>query len=132
MDYDEFSGHVQQRADLASGGETETAIRAVLQTFGERITAGEAEDVAAQLPEEAGRIVSEGDHGEQFDFEEFTRRVAERAVETEVADDPENASKAVMSVVTEAAEPGLVQDVVSQLPKNEGYGDLLERADAQA
>lgn len=127
MDHDEFIGTVQQRADLASRGEADSATRAVLTTLGQRITENEAEDVAAQLPMEIGRYLNDDgiEHAQQFDFQTFKRRVADAAEASDVEDDPGSAAQAVVSVAVEATGTGQIQDVVSQFPENEGYGGLL-------
>lgn len=130
MDHDEFIGTVQQRADLASRGEADSATRAVLSTLGQRVTENEAEDAAAQLPMEVGRYLNDGvDHRQQFDVEAFTDRVADSAEAEAVEDDPEGASRAVVSVAVEATDTGQIQDLVSQFPQEEGYGDLLADVD---
>lgn len=49
MRHDKIIGQVQARAQLASRGEAEAATRATLETLGERITPGAAENLAAQL-----------------------------------------------------------------------------------
>jgi uncharacterized protein (DUF2267 family) len=126
MEHDEFIGSVQQRADLAGRGEADSATRAVLSTLGERVTADEAEDLAAQLPLEIGRyLTDEAEHGQQFDAEAFLDRVAELAEAGAVESDPEEATRAVFDVTIEAAGTGQLQDVVTQFPENEGYGRLL-------
>ena len=131
MDHDEFIGTVQQRADLASRGEADSATRAVLTTLGQRITEQEAEDIAAQLPMEIGRYLNDDDieHAQQFGFETFTDRVAELAEADAVESDPEGTAQAVVSVAVEALDTGEVQDIVSQFPQNEGYGELLADVD---
>jgi uncharacterized protein (DUF2267 family) len=125
MKHDAFIGTVQSRGDYASRGEAESATRAVLTTLGARITEGEAADLAAQLPAEVDRHLTEAAHGQQFDAEEFRSRVADRGEFEAVVDDPENATHAVVGVVAEAVGTDEFRDVVSQLPKDEGYGDLL-------
>ncbi len=123
MDHDEYLGELQHRAELPSQGDADRVARAVLTTLGERITDGEAENLAAQLPQEIDRHLEEAESGRQFDFSEFTERVAER-VET---DQSEAAffSQVGMDVTVDAANTGELQDVVSQFPQDEGYGDLL-------
>ena len=133
MDHDTFIGTVQQRADLASRGAADSATRATLTTLGERIVAEEAEDIAAQLPMEVGRYLTDvEEHAQQFDAETFADRVAERAEASEVEEAPTENAQSVVGVAAEASGTGLVQDVVSQLPQNEGYGDLLETANETA
>jgi uncharacterized protein (DUF2267 family) len=50
MTFDKFIGEVQHRAHLPSIGDVLRAAQAVLQTFGERLDASEAKDLASQLP----------------------------------------------------------------------------------
>ncbi|MFC6724238.1 DUF2267 domain-containing protein [Halobium palmae] len=126
MDYDDFIGNVQQYADYADGGEAESATRSTLTTLGERVTELEAEDLAAQLPPEIGRHLTEGESQERFDCEDFLDRVADRGERDEVASDPENAAKAVAGTLQEAVGgEGELADVVNQLPQDEGYGGLF-------
>lgn len=40
MDYNDFVGHVHNRARLATRGEAVTAIQATLETLGDRLTSG--------------------------------------------------------------------------------------------
>ena len=54
MKHDEFIGQVQHRARLSSRGEAERATRATLETLAERLSGGEAKDLASQLPSEIG------------------------------------------------------------------------------
>jgi uncharacterized protein (DUF2267 family) len=130
MDHDTFIGTVQQRADLASRGAADSATRATLATLGERVTESEAEDIAAQLPMEVGRYLTDvEEHAQQFDAAAFTDRVADRAEASDVADAPGEAAREVVSVAVEATGTGLVQDAVSQFPQDEGYGALLAEAD---
>ncbi|KTG10122.1 hypothetical protein AUR64_11035 [Haloprofundus marisrubri] len=128
MDHDEFIGQVQNRAGLASRGEATSATRAVLETLGERIGEEEADHVASQLPLEIGRYLDERDHAQQFDYEMFAARVAEKTESSDVEQRPGQTSQAVMSVVSDAVEGGLVRDVVSQLPQSDGYGELMAEA----
>ncbi|MFC4357347.1 DUF2267 domain-containing protein [Halobium salinum] len=127
MDYDSFIGTVQQHGEYAGSGEAVSATRATLATLGERIDEGEAEDLAAQLPAEVGEHLTGGDHGEQFDFETFLERVADRAEHDAVAEHPEDATNAVVRTLQEAlGRETEIADVLSQLPQDEGYGGLFE------
>jgi len=122
MKFDEFVGHVQNRAQMASTGEAVSAVRATLQTLGERLYGGEADDLAAQLPEEIGAYLTLGNGNEIFSLEEFLRRVAER----ESVDYPDAVYhvRVVMEVVGEAVTPGELDDVRAQLPIE--YDPLFE------
>jgi uncharacterized protein (DUF2267 family) len=78
MKYDEFVGQVQQRARLGTSGDAVKAIRATLETLGERLTRDEAKDLAAQLPEEIGRYVIQAESGSKFGIDEFFNRVLQK------------------------------------------------------
>lgn len=128
MKRDQFLTEVQERAEFDDEQTANDATEAVLRTLGERIVGGEADDLAAQLPQGIDEYVAT-DEGEQFDFAEFTDRVDDRL---DADASPKRASQAVASVVADAATTGELQDVVSEFPKNEGYGELLALADENA
>src|ERR687895_61986 len=85
MQHDQFIGQVQARARLSSRGEAERATRSVLETLGERIPEGLADNLAAQLPTEVGEHLRRTEvyggygTGERFDKEEFVARVCDRS-----------------------------------------------------
>jgi uncharacterized protein (DUF2267 family) len=120
MQHDEFIGQVQARARLSSRGDAERATRATLETLGERIPEGLADNLAAQLPHEIGEhlrrtvVYGGAGTGERFDAREFVRRVSERSV----ADEPQAAflARVVFEVVDEATSGSLTQKVAESLP----------------
>jgi uncharacterized protein (DUF2267 family) len=116
MKQDEFVTKVGQRAD-ASLQIAEALTAATLQTLAERISGGEAEDLAAQLPAELKPHLTGADEPAQaFSAEEFVRRVAERA-----GTDPGRARAGVRAVFTtlrEAVTTGEIDDITAQLPKD--------------
>lgn len=114
MDYHEFLGQVQHRARLSSFEEATQAIRATLETLGERLFGGEAGNLAAQLPPELGRYLEERVLNESFGVDEFFQRVSIR----EGADLPVSIfhARMVIDVLTEAVSPGLMAKVKAQLP----------------
>lgn len=128
MNYEDFLGEIQHRLELSSQGEAARASRAVLTTLGERLDAGEASDLAAPLPMEIDRYLTAAESGQQFSYDEFVGRVAERAEleESEAA----FYAKAVVSLVNELAAGGEMADVQAQLPDE--FGDLFELAEAQS
>ncbi|WP_338003555.1 DUF2267 domain-containing protein [Natronoglomus mannanivorans] len=71
MQYDEFIGEVQHRAQLDSREAALSATRATLETLSERIQPGEAENLGAQLPGEIGRHLEKVDDVDRFDFQEY-------------------------------------------------------------
>ncbi len=116
MKHDEFIGQVQHRARLSSRGAAERATRATLETLAERLSGGEAKDLAAQLPPELGEHL-QGQWsaiGERFSLEEFFRRVSLRE-ETDLPSAIFHA-RAVIEVLGEAVSPGEMDDVLAQLP----------------
>lgn len=120
MQHDEFIGQVQSRARLASRGEAERAVRATLETLGERMTEGLADNLAAQLPHEVGEHLRRTEvfggvgTGERFGKRDFIERVAERAG----ADEPRAAhlARAVFEVVDEATQGTITTKVRETLP----------------
>ena len=115
MKYDEFIGHVQQRARLASRGEAERATAATLTTLGERLAGGAPLDLGSQLPRELQDhlVVGLGER-EAFSLDEFFSRVSER--EGTPLPDAVHHARAVVSVLMEAVSRGEVRDVLDQLP----------------
>jgi uncharacterized protein (DUF2267 family) len=115
---------VEQLTGLDRPG-AERAIEATLRTLAERITGGEARDIAAFLPREMRAwMVPTREPAEPFDRREFVRRVAEReGVEPETA---EGHVRAVFQMLGLAVAPGELRDMASQLPKD--FEDLLEAA----
>jgi uncharacterized protein (DUF2267 family) len=76
MEYEEFIDGVADRAALPPD-EAETLTHATLQVLGERLSAGEAEDLRAQLPKQLKvDLVSPREEAEAFDADEFAQRVA--------------------------------------------------------
>lgn len=116
MEHDEFITKVGQRADV-SLERADALTAAVLQTLAERISGGEAADLAAQLPAELKPHLTGADEpAEAFSAEEFIRRVAERA-----GTDPDRARAGVRAVFTtlrEAVTLGELDDITAQLPKD--------------
>lgn len=122
MQYDEFVGKVQNRSQFGSSGEAVAAIRATLQTLGERLFGNEAEDLAAQLPREIGFYLRIADTDETFSLDEFFDRVARR----EQVDLPDATyhARVVMEVLDEAVSANEMADVRAQLPDE--YAPLFE------
>ncbi len=127
MDYDEFVGQVQYHARLPSGGDAVRAIRATLETLADRLSGGEADNLADQLPREIGEYLRREAlddlyQGEGFDLNQFYQRVAER--EGIPFLDAAFHARAVMEVLQHAVSPGEMDDVRAQLPK--GYAPLFQ------
>jgi uncharacterized protein (DUF2267 family) len=120
--FDEFIKHVSERAEVQRD-EAAMLTRAVLATLGERLTGGEADDLAAQLPQELKKeLLEAGPEPDDFDLEEFIRRVAARTGVSE--EEAWRASRAVMTTLREAITEGEFDDVYAQLPKE--FNKLLD------
>jgi uncharacterized protein (DUF2267 family) len=130
MQYKEFLGKVQHRIRVGEQSEAVGAVRATLQTLGERIASGEADDLAAQLPRELAYYLRQADRDESFELGQFYKRVARRA-EVDYPDAVYRA-QAVVSVLEEAVTPGEMADMRAQLPDE--YEDLFifERSGEEA
>ncbi|WP_437097178.1 DUF2267 domain-containing protein [Streptomyces sp. enrichment culture] len=127
MKYDEFLARVRERGEYASQDEALTITREVLAVLAQRITPGEAEDLASQLPGPLQRALTSADHKqpEKFGIEEFHRRVAERTGAR-----PRTApwdAGAVLTTVADAVSGGELNQVISQLPSS--YAVLFGKAD---
>lgn len=80
MEYTEFITHVQSLAQSSSREEAERATRTTLETIKERISGDEAQDLAAQLPEELSECLRgrEGQPDQAFNLQDFIVRVSQK------------------------------------------------------
>ncbi|WP_206601648.1 DUF2267 domain-containing protein [Mycobacterium paraense] len=114
MRYEEFISSVAERSGLFEG-DAVAVTRATLTTLAERISGGEARDLAAQLPSPLqDALLPTDEEAEAFSFDEFVNRVAERSGrDTEAA---EAAVNAVMATIRDAVTEGEFDNLLSQLP----------------
>ena len=127
MKYHEFLARVRERGEYADQDEARQIAEQVLSVLAQRISPGEVEDLASQLPEPLGRAVSGArqQQPESFGIEEFCRRVAQRTGAR-----PRTAqwdASAVLTTVADAVSGGETNQVLSQLPS--GYAVLFGKAD---
>lgn len=129
MRYDQFIEAVAARADV-SAGQAATLTYATLETLAERISAGEANDVADQLPEgldDALRKPRVFEPPEPFGLGEFVERVMARAgVDRAMA---RIGARAVLTTLREAVTADEFGDMMSQLPRE--FRDMIEPVAAQ-
>jgi uncharacterized protein (DUF2267 family) len=119
---DRFIELVAQYADVGFD-DAERATRATLETLGERIDRGEAQQIADRLPPEIAPWIATSGPAERFDVDEFLRRVADReGVDIGEAERHVHAVFDVLRYVLEAE----FDDVVAELPKD--FASLLDRA----
>jgi uncharacterized protein (DUF2267 family) len=137
VDRDQFIELVLRRADVPASRrlngmsltDTEMAealTRATLQVLAQRISGGEARDLALQLPSPFEVwLRPEHEHAEPFDLEVFIQRVADRAlVDFEAA---RAGVKAVFQTLREAVTGDEFKDVLAQLPRE--YTALLDESE---
>ncbi|BAY07937.1 DUF2267 domain-containing protein [Calothrix sp. NIES-2098] len=80
MEYNEFITHVQSLAQSNSRAEAERATRATLETIKERIGSDEANELAAQLPDELRNYLAtnQGESEQSFNLQEFIARTSQK------------------------------------------------------
>lgn len=121
MNYDELVTRTASRADLEYD-EAQSALRATLATLSERISDGEADDLAAQLPAEAAEVLRpvpgqpRTGGAEPFDAREFITRVGQR--EGRPAQQAQDHARAVFETLREAVAPEEFDNAMAQLPEN--------------
>jgi uncharacterized protein (DUF2267 family) len=133
MNFDEFTGEVQHRLELPGTGESVRAIRATLLTLGQRIPAGNAEDLAASLPMEIKWYMTGAvhEHGQRFDWTEFVSRVSE--IEGTDRSDAAYHAQVIVNLVSTLVPPSDLQQLRDQLPESEddeNWGKLFALVDA--
>jgi uncharacterized protein (DUF2267 family) len=113
--YAEFIQAVARRPKMSST-QAEPITRATLETLAERLTGGQAQDLAAQLPQELqGYLRKPDERPEPFGLAEFFERVQKRAaVDLQSAND---GVCAVLDTLREAVSAKEYGDFVDQLPK---------------
>jgi uncharacterized protein (DUF2267 family) len=113
LDYASFITAVEQEAGVPRE-EADRATRATLETLGERISGGEARDLAERLPRELRPVVVHGEQAEPFGRDEFIRRVAVREGVNDGA--AEAHAEAVFAALGRTAGPDEIEEVAAQLP----------------
>jgi putative intracellular protease/amidase/uncharacterized protein (DUF2267 family) len=113
-DHEAFTRTVAELADIDADA-AERATEATLRTLGERISEGEAEDLARHLPDSLAGIIVQPGGPQAFPADEFFQRVAERE-----GTDPETAERHAAAVVAALARREgrkELHDMMSQLPR---------------
>jgi uncharacterized protein (DUF2267 family) len=133
MNFDEFTGEVQHRLELADTGETVRAIRATLSTLGQRLPEGNAEDLAASLPMEIEWYLTGAihEHGQRFDWGEFVSRVSD--IEGSDPADAAHHARVVVDLVRTLVPESDFRQLRASLPEiedDENWQQLFEVVDA--
>jgi uncharacterized protein (DUF2267 family) len=122
MDQDQFHDLVAARADRLRE-RVPALVEATLTTLAERISGGQAANLAAQLPEPLRAALTTAlEPAQPFGVEEFADRVSLRAG-VDAAEARVGAS-AVLVTVRGAVTPQIWDDVLAQLPQE--YAGLVD------
>lgn len=129
MQEDEFLNAVQRRTQVESTDEAYTIARATLDVLGQRITEGEAGDIASQLPTALDTALTSDGEAEEFSAAEFVERVHTREVEEGEFTNPDTEAhiRAVMTVLGNAVSGSELDDARNQLPDE--FESLFEPID---
>ncbi|MET7572155.1 DUF2267 domain-containing protein [Streptomyces sp. NPDC005492] len=127
MKYDEFLARVRERGEYTGQDEAAKVTEEVLSVLAGRISPGEVDDLASQLPGPLEQVLTDAERhqAESYGIEEFYRRIGERTgarPRTAVWD-----ASAVLTTVADAVSGGELNQVISQLPS--GYAVLFGKAD---
>jgi uncharacterized protein (DUF2267 family) len=130
MDFDEFTGTVQNRLELPGTGEAVRASRATLLTLGQRLPEGNAADLAASLPMEIKWYMTGAvhEHGQRFDWSEFVDRVA--AIEQTDPAEAAYHARVIVDLVHTLVPESDFQQLRDSLPEDDDWGKLFEVVDA--
>ena len=122
MQFHEFITRVREQTRLKSDEDAITVARAVLETLGERLDGKVRNGLVAQLPKELKEfLLARADHSDQYDVEEFYKRIGARADLT--YEDARERTGQVLSVLREAVPEGEIADILEDLPPE--YGKLF-------
>ncbi|MEU8153129.1 DUF2267 domain-containing protein [Micromonospora sp. NPDC048986] len=120
MEYEDFINEVATRAKVSTD-QAATLTSATLQTLADRISAGQAEDLAYQLPDGVDDHLRKPpphrrqEQAQSYGLDEFVRRVADHpAVDRALAG---AGVRAVLTTLREAVSRDEFDDAVAQLPK---------------
>jgi uncharacterized protein (DUF2267 family) len=115
MNFKEFTYTVAERAGL-SREEAADLTRATLETLADRLSGGEARDLAVRLPEPMGESLrgKKGMAAGNFGLEEFVRRVSEHAGLT--VKETTDGVRAVFRTLADVVPSDHFDQAMSQLP----------------
>ena len=116
MNYNDYIQFVKERAGIKSDAAAKKAIETVFEVLGQRITIGQAEDLAAALPPELRPYLGQMPEAESFDSREFLRRVSEK--EGVAPGTAEEHARAVLSVLAEWVPRAELRDTLEQIPND--------------
>lgn len=114
MNYNDYIQFVKERAGIKSDETARKAIESVLEVLGQRITIGQAQDIAAALPPELKPYLMQTPLAEPFNLSDFLLRVSEKeGVSVPTAEDH---ARAVLSVLADWIPRAELRDTLEQIP----------------
>lgn len=116
MNYKDFMQFVKERSGIKSDDAAKKAIESVLEVLGQRITIGQAEDVAAALPPELRPYLRQTPGADPFNLSEFLIRVSEK--EGVAVTTAEHHARAVLSVLADWIPRAELRDTLKQIPND--------------
>jgi uncharacterized protein (DUF2267 family) len=124
VDYRGFITTVEREAAIPDDDQAERAACLTLHTLAQRITPGEAEDLAERLPEELQPCLRADEPLQRFHVDEFLQRIeAELAADHATA---ERTARGVFTALWKAVGPDEFADMRAQLPRD--FEPLLDAA----
>ncbi len=124
MQYDEVIAKVNSELGLGDTARAGEIVTSTLDLLGQRLAGREPVDLAAQLPQELKEpLTRHTGAAEQFDVDEFLRRLAQREGHGVGPDQARDHARVVLSTINGFVSQGEVADVQSQLPA--GYALLF-------
>lgn len=112
---EDFVKRVRDKAKLSSDEEAVAAVRATLSVLAERITGGQAQDLAVYLPNEIRKYLAGAPReAKALDKEEFLDRIAR--IEQTDRDTAMKHAAAVLTTLTDTVPREEIQDTLDQLP----------------
>jgi len=127
MNFEDFTGQLQHRLELAEQGQAVRASRAILTTLGEATSPETARDLADYLPMEIDRFLLEADSGQEFSYHEFVTRIAE--YEHADAPDANYDAQLFVAYLAEFVPADAIEGLREELPTE--FDKLFEVADRQ-
>lgn len=124
MQYGEVIAKVDSELGLGDRARAGDLVTATLDLLGQRLAGREPVDLAAQLPRELKEsLTRHTGSAEEFDVDEFLRRLAQREGRGVSPEQARDHARAVLSTINSFVSRGEVSDVQSQLPA--GYALLF-------
>lgn len=128
MDAEVFLDRVQKRLGAPHRDEVVDVVRATLSTFGEQLSGGEAEDLAAELGGEIAGYLTQSASGkpDSLAVEDFYGKVAARQTIEVGVDQARQQAIAVLDTLAQAVDDDELRKATSQLSPE--YQELLPSA----